>query len=293
MLMRARLLIDAKSQLGEGAIWNNIEKKLYWIDIEGKLFNVFDPLTNINKSYDTLKRIGTVVPVDASQVLVALEDGLAAINLANGSITYLLDTDIHLTHNKRFNDGKCDHEGRLWVGTYSMSGIKGVSALYCITDSFDMEEKISDVSISNGIAWNEDGSLMYYIDTPTGQVVQYDFDRKSGNIANKKTIITIPKEQGEPDGMTIDSDGMLWVALWDGFGVGRFNPLTGEMIQKIDVPVPKVTSCAFGGDNLDILYITSARVEMTEDELEKYPLSGGLFMAKTSAKGVVAHHFKA
>ncbi len=290
--MSARLLIDAKSQLGEGAIWNNIEKKLYWVDIEGRLLNVFDPAMSINKSYPVSKRIGTVVPIDNKKVLVALEDGIATIDLTDGSIVYRLHTEIHLTHEKRFNDGKCDHAGRFWVGTHSMDGTRGVSALYCISSNFDMQEKISDVSISNGIAWNADSSLMYYIDTPTGQVVQYDFDRQNGSITNKRTIITIPKEQGEPDGMTIDSDGMLWIALWDGFGVGRFNPKTGEMIQKIDLPVPKVTSCAFGGEKLDMLYITSARVDMSEEELEQYPLSGGVFVVQTQVKGVEAHHFR-
>ncbi|SDT46502.1 Sugar lactone lactonase YvrE [Mucilaginibacter mallensis] len=288
----ADLIFDAKAQLGEGAIWNHMESKLYWVDIEGRLFNVFDPVTNQNRTYNTLKRIGTVVPTNNGQVLVALEDGIATIELTDGTITYKIDTDIHLMHNKRFNDGKCDHEGRFWVGTHSMSGVREVSELYCISENFAMEEKVSGVSISNGIAWNADGSLMYYIDTPTGQVVQYDFDRQTGAIANKKVIITIPEEQGYPDGMTIDNEGMLWIALWDGFCVARFDPQTGEMIHKVAVPAPKVSSCAFGGDNLDTLYITTARAEMTEEELELYPLSGGVFAVKTDAKGMPAHYFK-
>jgi sugar lactone lactonase YvrE len=290
--MNAALCLDIKAKLGEGAIWSPLNNKLYWVDIEGMCFNIFDPLTLENQAYPTKKRIGTVVPIDAGNVLVALEDGIATINLTDGEVKYRLNTDIHHQHHKRFNDGKCDPNGRFWVGTHSMSRVPEVSSLYCIGEGFSFEEKITGVSISNGIAWSLDGRLMYYIDTPTGKVVQYDFNGKRGAISNKKTIITIPEEEGYPDGMTIDSDGMLWIALWDGFAVAQYNPHTGEVLQKIDVPVPKVTSCAFGGENLDTLFITTASVEMTDEELAQYPLSGSIFTAKVNAKGAEAFHFK-
>jgi len=289
--MNAKLQLHVNAQLGEGALWSELNKKLYWVDIEGRTFNMFDPVVSENKAFPTNKRVGTVVPIDSNNVLLALEDGIATLNLLNGTIKYQIETNIHQNYNRRFNDGKCDPKGRFWVGTLSMDGIREVSSLYCISRDFAFEEKISGVSISNGIVWSTDESFMYYIDTPTNQIVQYDFHSHSGDIKNKKVVIEIPFDMGSPDGMTIDEEGMLWVALWDGFGVVRCDPLTGKILQKINVPAPKVTSCAFGGENLDTLFITTASVEMDDEELQKYPLSGAIFAIDVNVKGLSAKHF--
>jgi sugar lactone lactonase YvrE len=290
--MQAKLLLDAKSLLGEGSLWDWKSNRLYWVDIEGLTLNVYDPVAIENKVFGVGKRIGTVVPETQQSVLIALEDGIAALDLATGEIEYRVETDIHKQYNRRFNDGKCDPHGRFWVGTLSMDGKREVSSLYCIGPDFNIEEKITGVSISNGITWSLDGDSMYYIDTPTQQIVQYDFDKHAGHISNGRVIIEIPEEMGSPDGMTIDADGMLWIALWDGFAVVQYHPETGRLLQTVSVPAPKVTSCAFGGDNLDELFITTASVEMTDEELEKYPLSGGLFSVKVNARGVPAHVFR-
>ena len=290
-VIEAELCLNVKAQLGEGAIWNMANNKLYWVDIEGMHFNIFDPVRLENKVFSTNKRIGTVVPLEDRAAVVALEDGIATINIEDGIIQYQVKTEIHLDHRRRFNDGKCDPAGRFWVGTLSMNGTPNVSSLYCFNADYSFNEKISGVSISNGIVWSSDARFMYYIDTPTGEIVRYDFDCEQGHIANKHVIIKIPPEAGFPDGMTIDSEGMLWIALWDGFGVARFDPETGQLLQKISVPAPKVTSCAFGGENLNTLFITTARVEMSAAELEKYPLSGGIFSADANIRGIPAHHF--
>ncbi|HVW97765.1 MAG TPA: SMP-30/gluconolactonase/LRE family protein [Mucilaginibacter sp.] len=288
--MKAELLYQAGAKLGEGALWNHDTQKLYWVDIEDRTFNILDPNSKENKAYSTVKRVGTVVPAGAGFVLVALEDGIAAIDLSDGTIEYKLETDFHLEFDRRFNDGKCDPNGYFWVGTHSMSGKRGESSLYRISPDLKIEEKISGVSISNGIVWTEDKNLMYYIDTPTGQIVQYDFGQDS-EISNKKIAIEIPRDMGDPDGMAIDREGKLWVALWDGFCVVRCDPETGEIIQKIEVPAPKVTSCTFGGPDMDILYITTASVEMTYEDMQRYPLSGGIFSVKPGVKGVFANKF--
>ena len=284
------LVLNLESQLGEGAIWNNIEKKLYWVDILGKILNIYDPKANTHLSFATGKMVGTVVPFGHQKVLLALHDGLATMDLVLGEPEYLLRTEIHI-QNKRFNDGKCDARGRFWVGTLTLGKETNDNKLYCITPDLSVTEKMHDLTISNGVAWALDGKTMYHIDTPTGEVTAHDFDEDTGAISNRRVIIKIPNVTGYPDGMTIDSEGMLWIALWDGFCVARFNPNTGELIQKIDVPAPKVTSCAFGGENLDQLYITTARCDMSEDELLQYPLSGGLFVADIKIKGVGAYSF--
>ena len=150
---------------------------------------------------------------------------------------------------------------------------------------FSVQKKLSDISVSNGIVWSADGKRMYYIDSPTQQVQCFLFDEKTGNIEFEKIAITIDKASGSPDGMCMDEEGMLWIAQWDGFGVYRWNPLTGEMLDKIDVPVPQVSSCAFGGDNMDQLFITTARENMSKDDVKKYPLSGNVFIAEPGVKG--------
>jgi sugar lactone lactonase YvrE len=133
---------------------------------------------------------------------------------------------------------------------------------------------------------------MYYIDTPTRAVTAYDFNSQTGDISNPSTVIEIPKELGAPDGMTIDSEGMLWVALWGGFGVVRIDPESGSILSKVDVPAPQVTSCTFGGDSLDTLYITTARVGMHEDKLAEFPSSGNIFAVNPGVNGLPVTPFK-
>jgi len=290
MCLNASLLLNTKAKLGEGAIWDAENNILFWVDIEKGQLNSYDPVSAENKPYTLNKRVGTVVPIDSERVLLALEDGIVELNLLNGELDYRV-TVIH-PNNKRFNDGKCDSQGRFWVGTLSMDNINEVSELYCIAHDFNLTPKINGLTISNGIVWSADNNTMYHIDTPTCEISKYDFDPITGNISNRQVAITIPQGMGYPDGMTIDNEGMLWIALWDGFCVVRYNPLTGELLQKINVPAPKVTSCAFGGKDLDQLYITTASVEMTEDELIEFPLSGSLFIADAGVKGVPSFKFK-
>lgn len=282
--MTAKLAYKTNALLGEGAIWNSNSKTLYWVDIEGCTFNCYNPDLNVNRVYNTGKRAGTVVPVDDQNVLIAVEDGLALLNLINGRISYKLKTDIHL-EGKRFNDGKCDPQGRFWVGSLTTENATGDNKLYSVGSDLKLIEKLSNLTISNGIGWSADSSRMYHIDTPTAEISQYDFDKATGKISNKKVIIKVNPTDGYPDGMTVDSEDMLWVALWDGFGVVRYNPTTGHLLQKIEVPAPKVTSCTFGGEDLDQLFITTATCEMTNEELEQYPLSGSLFVADVGIKG--------
>lgn len=290
-IMTAELIFDAKAKLGEGALWDDASGKLYWVDIEGGSFNIFNPVTSRNVAFSIGKRVGTVVPADSSHVLLAVEDGMAILNIETGDLSYRLRTGIH-HEGKRFNDGKCDPQGRFWVGSMSLNDIPAAGSLYCITEDFVLIEKVQGVSISNGIVWGVSGDVMYYIDTPTRQVVRYSFDPSNGEISEKTIVVHVPDGMGYPDGMAIDNEGMLWVALWGGFGVARFDPVTGKLLQKIYVPAPNVTSCAFGGKDLSTLYITTARVDVAEDELKKYPLSGGIFSVDMPVKGLPAVQFK-
>lgn len=287
---QAKILLNAQARLGEGAIWHPTEQKLYWVDIEGKMLHVFDPESGEDKSFDVTERIGTVVPTMAGGAILALQNGIALFDLSTGEMAHKLDPEEHIPGN-RFNDGKCDPMGNLWVGSMALDEKDPVGSVYKVKPDFSFEKMISGVTVSNGICWSLDGDVMYYIDSPTRRVVAYDFRMDKASISNPRTVIKVADHMGFPDGMTIDQNGMLWVALWGGAAVGCWNPKTGELIRKIEVPAPHVTSCAFGGKNLDKLYITSARQGLSQAQLDKYPHSGDLFVAEVGIGGVEADLF--
>jgi len=280
-----------KAILGEGSVWHPIENILYWIDITGMKLHKYDTVKNINTTIDTGSMIGTVVPSTGRySVIVALEIGIHGVTSA-GSLELLTVYPKNEIKDNRFNDGKCDPAGRFWVGTMSKKETKGAGNLYCF-DGKRLILKQSSVSISNGIVWSADTKTMYYIDTPEQVVFAYDFDIDTGNITNRRVAFKIPENNGYPDGMTIDSDGMLWIAHWNGAAVICYDPSTGEELKKIEVPALNVTSCAFGGNDLKTLYITTAKQGLTEEQLEKYPLSGSLFSVECDAQGIQANVFK-
>lgn len=288
--MDAELVLDAKAFLGEGSIWHPKEKKLYWVNIEGKSLHIYDPVTKQDRELPVGSRVGTVVPVDGGGALVALQSGINYIDTKTGRLTFLMDPlkDTAL----RFNDGKCDPAGRFWVGTMALDRRRRGAVLYRYDKDKTIHLMLDSVSISNGIVWTKDKKTMYYNDTPTNTVQAFDYDDKTGNISNRRVAVTIPRGTGSPDGMTIDAEDNLWVALWGGYCVAKFNPRTGELLQKIKVPAPNVSSCAFGGKDLETLYITTARQGMNADRLKEFPLSGGLFSVKPGVRGVPACFYK-
>ena len=289
--LHAELLLDAKAMLGEGSIWHPKEKKLYWVDIEGKALHIYDPVTKEDKQFPVGARIGTVVPVQNGGALVALQNGIYKMDTKTGKLCFV-NNPLPDTVGLRFNDGKCDPAGRFWVGSMGMDSRRKGASLYRIDKDKSIHTMLDSVSISNGIVWTTDKKTMYYNDTPTGTIQGFDYNDKTGEISNRRVVVRIPKGGGGPDGMTIDAEGNLWVALWGSGTVGKFNPLTGELLQKIIVPAPNVSSCAFGGKNLETLYITTARAWVNEAKLKEFPLSGGLFSVKPGVRGVPAEFYK-
>jgi sugar lactone lactonase YvrE len=164
---------------------------------------------------------------------------------------------------------------------------ESAGSLYLVDENLQVHKRLPNTSISNGIVWSLDNKRLFYIDSPTKVVQSFIFNEKRGEIIFEKNVIEVPGEMGTPDGMAIDEEGMLWIAHWGGFGVYRWNPKDGKLLGKIEVPAPQVTSCAFAGENLDHLIITSAKENINEEKLEKYPESGNLFIAKTSVKGLL------
>ena len=289
--LKADLLIDRKGTLSEGAIWDNRNGILLFIDIEeGKYFE-YRPDNRGLKETRLGQKVGTVVPAVNGSVILALQKGMYALNRKDGSLRFLISNPEANLKDNRFNDGKCDPGGRLWIGTMSMLYAKGKGSLYRLDQKGVFTKMISGVTISNGIAWTADRKKMYYIDTPTGTVRGFAYDDRTGNIDTGQVVIRISHEMGSPDGMTIDAEGKLWIALYGGFAVRRWDPQTGKMIFTVEVAAKNVTSCTFGGSDLDILYITTARQGNSPEELAKYPASGGVFSCKTGFKGLPANYF--
>ncbi len=286
----AKLLLDAQAKLGEGALWDQETDTFYWIDIQGKALHLYHPESKQNQTFDMGQLIGTVVPEKGMSALVALQDGIYRVDLANGQTRFVINPG-EKKETTRFNDGKCGPAGRFWVGTMGLKGEKGAGGLYCMYNDNRMERKIENVTISNGIAWSGDKKTMYYIDTPTRQVKAYDYELETGAIQFREIAIQIPDSLGYPDGMTIDSKGNLWIGMWGGHGITAWDPVKGKLIARVHVPVPNVTSCAFGGKNLDILYITTAGGTPPAKKEQKYPGAGGLFQVKLPYKGLPAYFY--
>lgn len=285
-MTQATLILDAQATLGEGPIWDARENVLWWIDINECRLHRFDPATKNNTTYDIGQRVGTVVPRASGGLMLAVQNGFAAYDPATQQLAMIADPEAHLPTN-RFNDGKCDPAGRFWAGTLQLVE-KDMTAgsLYCLYPDGRIERRVSEVGISNGIVWTSDKKTMYFIDSPTRRVDAFDYDNATGEIRNRRTAIALPEGIGYPDGMSIDAEDKLWVALWAGWGVARFDPLTGELLDKIDVQASQVTACAFGGPELKDLYITTARRDLNSTALNDQPAAGGLFHVRADVAGV-------
>jgi sugar lactone lactonase YvrE len=288
--LNADLEFEVMALLGEGAFWNHKTQELYWVDIEAKKLNIYNPALKLNRSIEMPSLIGTVVPYKDNEAIVALLDGIYKVDLKSEELGLLSDVESNMPEN-RFNDGKCDPNGNLWVGSMHFEQSRPNASVYRINDKGETRKMIDSVTISNGIVWTKDSKTMYYIDTPKGNIMAYDFDPETSTISNGRVAVKVSEEDGFPDGMAIDEEDMLWVGMWNGDAVARFNPKTGKLISKIAVPAHNVTSCAFGGENLDILYITTSSLDMNEEEQNKYPLAGSIFKANPGVKGVQSRFF--
>lgn len=288
----AFLYLDSIADLGEGAIWNHKTREFYWVDIEKGYVFTFDPLLEEMRSISLGQRVGTVVPsTKDGHVIIALQDGIYSLNLDTEEKEKLAEAPYDPS-TTRFNDGKCDPAGRLWVGSMALDTKPLAAALYSFDGTRQIREELDSISISNGICWSADKKTMYYIDTPTQTVRAFDYDNESGEISNGRIVVKIEEEGCFPDGMTIDNEGKLWIALWGGSSVVRYDPDSGKLLSRISVPAKNVTSCAFGGVNLDTLLITTASIGMTEEEQTTYSRAGAVFAIIPGVKGVEANFFK-
>lgn len=282
--MRAELIFDAKATLGEGPAWDAKTQTLYWVDIRQKRIYAGRELL---AQLDDL--IGCLAPCADGNLILGKRLSIVDFqpDTAQQTVLYPLSEPA----GNRINDGKCDPAGRFLVGTMDMDEKETAGSLYSF-DGTNTRKLMDGIRIANGLAWSPDHQTFYYIDTFTRTVQAFDYDVNSGEIANPRAAIRVPETLGWPDGMTSDADGNLWIAMWGGAQVTRWNPQTGQLLESIPVPALQTSSVVFGGRAMNELYVTSARVGMSASDLNKYPLSGGLFRVVTTATGMPTFEFK-
>ena len=288
--MKVELVLDARANVGEGPLWHAPSQRFYWVDINHNEVHIYTPGDGADRTIDVGQKVGTVVVRAKGGLLLALHHGLGFLDIDSEKITMLCDPEADLTDN-RFNDGKCDPAGRFWAGTMSLSRNPGTANLWRLDPDLSVHRMLEGVTVSNGLVWSLDHRTMYYIDTSTLKVDAFDYELETGAIANRRPVVSFPEDTGKPDGMAIDVRGMLWIAHFGGSCVSCWDPATGAMLQTIEVPTDNVTACAFGGPNLDDLYITTARVKLNEEQLQQQPHAGGVFVVKPGVQGVESFEF--
>jgi sugar lactone lactonase YvrE len=283
-------VLDVKAELGEGPVWDPDAGCLYFVDIEREVVHRYDPATQTSRSFQVGMMVGAAALTAAGDLVLAVRDGFARLDLDSGQVRALADVEAELP-DQRMNDGKCDPAGRFWAGTMALDKRLGAGALYRLDPDGRVHRMLGEISISNGLDWSADGRLMYYVDTPTGSIDVFDFDCARGEIANRRSLARVDPCDGWPDGLTLDIDGYIWVALWSGAAVRRYAP-DGTLDRVVAIPTTYPTSCAFGGPDLQDLYVTTAATALTPAERLREPLAGGLFRCRPGVQGRPPHRFK-
>ncbi len=278
-----------KADLGEGPLWLARENAVYWVDIVNHNVHYLSLMDGSKKTWTFPETVTSIVAREQGGFVGTVKDGFAFLDLETGTVDPIALPEAHLPGN-RFNDAKVDGNGRFWGGSMDNEGILDSGALYRLDPDLSVHKMDENYIIDNGPTFSRDGKTLYHTDS-VKQVI-YAFDMaENGDISNKREFIKlVAEEEGQPDGMTVDSEDCLWLCHFGGYRITRYSP-DGKVLQVIPMPVPNVTSCTFAGTDLDILYITTARIAMTDEELEKYPLAGSLFSFKPGVIGLPTPNF--
>ena len=279
---------DAKAQLGEGPLWVADEEALYWLDVLGHGVHRLHVESGERTSWQMPESIGCMARRRSGGFVAGMKSGLVFLGDNPTEIESLGGPEADRP-DTRFNDGKCDPAGRFWAGTMHKAGDPPIGVLYRLDPDGSWRPMADGYTITNGPAFSPDGKTMYHTDTRRSSIYRFPL-HDDGTLGERSIHLEIPKEDGKPDGMTTDADGCLWVAHYGGYRVTRFAP-DGKVDRVIRLPVSSVTSCAFGGENMDILYITSARQRLDAAALEREPLAGGLFAVRPGVRGLPADEF--
>jgi sugar lactone lactonase YvrE len=287
---RAELVLDARATLGESPVWDPDRRLLWWVDILGGVVHGFDPATGGDRAIAIGEAVGAIALRASGDLIVAAAGRIGALDPETGRIDDLVTFEPE-TPPRRTNDAKCDPTGALWVGRMALDGAPGLGSLLRLDPDLRLTIVETGLAVPNGMAWSTDGRRMYFIDSLRRQITDQAFDAATRMVEPGRPLLEFSEDAGLPDGMTIDTEGCLWVAMWNGGRVLRIAP-DGRAIGGFDVPgVSQASSCTFGGDDLGDLYITTARETFTDDDAAREPSAGGLFRVRPGPMGVVADRF--
>jgi sugar lactone lactonase YvrE len=275
------LVLSVNDELGEGPLWNTAEQRLYWVDIESRLFHRLNPLSGEHEIIPVGEKIGALAFRQQGGLVMATDHGFAFFDPQNQRLEHIGDPEADKPHTS-FNDGKVDRAGRFWAGTL---GNAFQNNLYRLDPDLSIHSMETGVDISNGIGWSPDNRTMYFTDSTPSLIFAYDFDLSTGNITNRRVFVDRGGKPGVPDGLTVDAEGFIWSAVWEGWCVERYDP-DGKLERTVKLPVQFPTSVAFGGRDLDELYITSAVMEIPKEKRAGSPDAGGLFRVKGLTSGI-------
>ncbi len=277
----------ARARLGECPVWDAKQQQLYWIDIHNHRVHQFDPATGNSRWFETGDLVSAIALAGDNRLLLALRDRLAWLDTQTAQISVLHQIEFPYP-DTRPNDGKCDPQGRFWIG--SISEATGQAALYRYDPDGSLHLMETGLTISNGLGWSPDGATFYLTDSPRRQIYAYDFEAETGSISNRRVLVDLGDEPVEPDGLAVDSQGNLWSALWDGWAVVCFSP-DGKELQRVKMPVQRPTCVTFGGADFSDLYITSASVGLSQKEIQQGLYAGDLFRFSPDIPGMPTHSF--
>lgn len=290
--MQASLLYQYEATLGEGPLWDPRRNLLYWVDILGSTLHQYDPQQNTNEIFTLDGHIGCVgLTENPDELILAMQTRFVRFDVTTQTLTTLQTLPDKADMPMRFNDGAVTPAGTFWAGTLAYDFTHQAGTLYAIDAQNTVSERIHNLTISNGIAWSPDERTVYHVDSIPGTVTAYDYDAASDSIHNPRIIVDVPDGMGAPDGMAADVEGNLWIAHHGYSKVVCWSAQTGEPLREIDVPATQVTSCVFGGSDLRTLYISSARENLSEEQLTKTPLAGSVFSVEMPVAGLPPYYF--
>lgn len=277
-------LLSMGSELGEGPLWHPSEGKLYWVDIVAGLIHRVTPGQSEVETFPVGQPVGALGLREKGGFILALKRGLHFWDPTTQQLEFLIDPEADKPQS-RFNDAAVDRRGRFWAGTMDQDNR---SVLYRYDPDGSLHVMQTDILLSNGIGWSPDNRTMYYSVSMMGAVFAYDFDLDSGSLANRRVFADYTGQI--PDGLTVDSAGFVWVAVWGGWRVDRYDP-DGKLVAQVKMPVAQPTCPAFGGENLDELYITSAWQGLSAQQRQEQPLAGDVFRIRPGVRGIPEPQF--